>query len=120
MGPGIGLALAMGGIRTTLISRTAERAAHGLEKARAQGSMLIDNELAGTAEMERAMELLDGSTDFDQSVARAGLVVESGPEDWRGGTFCAHGRLAAPDAGQHRTPRRASAIALAARTPSAR
>src|SRR5580765_3701843 len=81
MGPGIALALAMGGIRTTLLSRAAERGAQGLEKARAQGRMLIDNELAGTAEVERAMELLDGSTDFDQSIARAGLVVESGPED---------------------------------------
>ena len=32
MGPGIGLVLAMGGIRTSLLSRTAEGAAQGLEK----------------------------------------------------------------------------------------
>ena len=83
MGPGIGLALAMGGIRTTLLSRTAEGTAQGLEKARAQGRVLTDNELAGTADVEHAIELLDGSTDFDV-YCRCGLVVESGPEVWRG------------------------------------
>jgi len=81
MGPGIALVLAMGGIRATLLSRTAAGAAQGLEKARVQGRVLTDNQLAGTAEVEHAMELLDGSTDFDRSIARAGLAVESGPED---------------------------------------
>ena len=62
--------------------------------------MLIDNELAGTAEVEQAMELLSGSTDFDRSIARADLVVESGPEDlaWKQELFARMDALAAPDA----------------------
>jgi len=100
MGPGIALALAMGGIRATLLSRTAERAAQAVGKARAQGRVLTDNQLAGAAEVERAMALLDGSTDFDQSIAGAHLVVESGPEDlaWKQDLFARMDALAAPDA----------------------
>ena len=88
MGPGIALTLAMGGIRVTLLSRSAERVAQGLEKARAQARVLTDNGLAETAEVERALELLGGSTDFDESVAGADLVVESGPEDLAGSRTC--------------------------------
>jgi 3-hydroxybutyryl-CoA dehydrogenase len=100
MGPGIALALAMGGIRATLLSRTAAGTERGLEKARAQGRVLTDNHLAGAAEVERAMELLDGSTDFDRSIAQADLVVESGPEDlvWKQDLFARMDALATPDA----------------------
>jgi 3-hydroxybutyryl-CoA dehydrogenase len=100
MGPGIALALAMGGIRATLLSRSAAGTALGLEKARAQGRVLTDNQLAGAAEVERAMELLDGSTDFDRSIAQADLVVESGPEDlvWKQDLFARMDALATPDA----------------------
>lgn len=100
MGPGIALTLALGGIRATVLSRTAEAAALGVAKARAQGRVLSGNGLAGAAEVERALELLDGSTDFDQSVAHAGLVVESGPEDlaWKQDLFARMDGLARPDA----------------------
>src|ERR1017187_6765377 len=67
MGPGIALTLALGGIRVTLLSRTAEGAAQGVEKAREQGRVLTANQLAGTAEVARALERLDGSSDFDRS-----------------------------------------------------
>jgi 3-hydroxybutyryl-CoA dehydrogenase len=100
MGPGIALTLALGGIRVTLLSRTAEGAALGVEKAREQGRVLTANQLAGTAEVERALERLDGSTDFEGSVARARLVVESGPEDlgWKQELFGRMDRLAGPEA----------------------
>ena len=100
MGPGIALTLALGGIRVTLLSRTVEGAAQGMEKAREQGRVLTANQLAGTAEVERALERLDGSTDFDRSVAGAALVVESGPEDlgWKQDLFGRMDGLARPDA----------------------
>ena len=81
----------MGGIRVTLLSRSADGVAQGLEKARAQGGVLTVNGLAETAEVERALELLGGSTDFDESVAGADLVVESGPEDSAGSASCLPG-----------------------------
>jgi 3-hydroxybutyryl-CoA dehydrogenase len=81
MGPGIALTLALGGLRTTILSRSAESAARGLEKARAQARLLADNDLADRALTERAAGYLSASTAFDETIAGAGLVVESGPED---------------------------------------
>jgi 3-hydroxybutyryl-CoA dehydrogenase len=81
MGPGIALTLALGGWRTTMVSRSAGSAAKGLEKARAQALLLADRELVDRGHTERAAELLSASTAFDGTVAGAGLVVESGPED---------------------------------------
>jgi len=100
MGPGIGLTLAMGGIRVTLLSRSADRVVQGLERARAQGAVLTGNSLAETAEVERALGLLGGSTDFDGSVSGADLVVESGPEDlgWKQELFARMDSVAGPDA----------------------
>jgi 3-hydroxybutyryl-CoA dehydrogenase len=100
MGPGIALTLALGGIRVTLLSRTAEGAAQGVEKARSQGGVLAGNGLAGEAEVARALQLLHGSADFDRSIARAGLVVESGPEDlpWKQALFARMEALTRADA----------------------
>jgi len=81
MGPGIALTLALGGLNTVILSRNPESAARGLEKARDQALLLAKNDLVETAQAERAAELLSASTAFDQTVAGAGLVVESGPED---------------------------------------
>jgi 3-hydroxybutyryl-CoA dehydrogenase len=81
MGPGIALTLALGGLRTTILSRSAESAARGLEKARAQARLLADNDLADRALTEQAAGYLSASTAFDETIAGAGLVVESGPED---------------------------------------
>jgi 3-hydroxybutyryl-CoA dehydrogenase len=81
MGPGIGLTMALGGLRTTILSRSGENAARGLEKARAQARLLADHDLVDRARSERAAELLSASTAFDETVASADLVVESGPED---------------------------------------
>ena len=81
MGPGIALTLALGGLRSTILSRTAEGAAAGVEKARRQAHLLADNELIDPAQASRVADLVDGSTRFDETVAGADLVVESGPED---------------------------------------
>jgi 3-hydroxybutyryl-CoA dehydrogenase len=81
MGPGIALTLALGGLRTTILSRTRENGARGLEKALALARLLVENELADHASNEQAAALLSASTDFDGAIGEADLVVESGPED---------------------------------------
>jgi 3-hydroxybutyryl-CoA dehydrogenase len=81
MGPGIALTLALGGRRTTIVSRSAENAARALEKARAQACLLAESDLADRACTGQAAELLSASTAFDEVIGGAGLVIESGPED---------------------------------------
>src|SRR6266545_4253464 len=81
MGPGIALTLALGGLRTTIVSRTPDGAARGLETARSQARLLQANDLVPPAEAERALGLLDASTALDDAVAGVDLVVESAPED---------------------------------------
>lgn len=75
MGPGIALTLALGGVRSTLFSRTSEGAAKGVEKARALGETLVRHGLA-----DRVPDLIDGSNDFDATIAASDLVIESQPE----------------------------------------
>jgi 3-hydroxybutyryl-CoA dehydrogenase len=100
MGPGIALTLAMGGLRSTILSRTGESAARGLEKARAQGRLLAENELAGADLLERAVGLLEASSAFDDTIRAADLVIESGPEDmaFKQGLFARMDTLASPRA----------------------
>ena len=81
MGPGIALTLALGGVRSTILGRTAESAAAGLDRAHGQSRVLLDNELIPSERIARALEILDSSCDFDRAVAAADLVVESAPED---------------------------------------
>src|SRR5438105_86910 len=81
MGPGIALTLALGGLPSTILSRTAEGAAKGVEKARAQAQLLASNDLADALAAERALGLITGSTAFEETIRAASLVVESGPED---------------------------------------
>jgi 3-hydroxybutyryl-CoA dehydrogenase len=78
MGPGIALTLAMGGVRATIIGRTAVSAVRGMDKARAQGRTLVESGLASREAMDRAFELVTASPDFDGSVD---LAIESAPED---------------------------------------
>ena len=81
MGPGIALTLALGGLRTRILSRSSENAVRGLEKARAQARLLAENDLADPVRISQAGELLSATTDFDEAIAAAGLVIESAPED---------------------------------------
>jgi 3-hydroxybutyryl-CoA dehydrogenase len=89
MGPGIALSLGLGGVRSTILSRTAEGAAEGLAKARTQAGILVANGLVEEADAQQAVGLLDSSANFDGVVAGADLVVESGPEDmsWKQDVF---------------------------------
>jgi 3-hydroxybutyryl-CoA dehydrogenase len=81
MGPGIAMTLAMGGVRTTILSRTVEGAANGLAKARAQIRVLEENRLAEPSRAEATLENLAASAEFENSVSGADLVIESGPEN---------------------------------------
>ena len=81
MGPGIALTLAMGGWRTTILSRSAENATRALEKARVQALVLAEHDLADRAATEAAVQVLRASTAFEETIGDAGLVIESGPED---------------------------------------
>jgi 3-hydroxybutyryl-CoA dehydrogenase len=81
MGPGIALTLALGGLRVTILSRNGENGVRGLEKARAQARLLAENGLLDPDLAEQAAGFLNASTEFDRTVAAAGIVVESGPED---------------------------------------
>jgi 3-hydroxyacyl-CoA dehydrogenase len=100
MGPGIALTLALGGWRTSILSRGAENAGRALERARSQALLLADRDLIDRASADRAAGLLTASTAFDEIVAGAGLVVESGPEDlpFKQQLFARMDALAAPEA----------------------
>ncbi len=81
MGPGIAVTLAAGGLETTILSRSVENADRGLAKARSQVRILQENGLLSPGRTEFALGALKTGTDLDTTVARADLVVESGPED---------------------------------------
>lgn len=81
MGPGIALSLALGGLPTTILSRTREGAEAGLAKARSQLGVLEANGLAQPEAVQRASKNLDARTALDEVIARVDLVVESAPED---------------------------------------
>jgi len=81
MGPGIAVTLALGGARTTILSRTAEGAAQGLEKARGQVRLLAENGIASAGAAAAAVASLRSSTSFEEAIPAADLVVESAPED---------------------------------------
>ncbi len=100
MGPGIALTLALGGVPATIVSRTAEGAAQGLARARAQAHFLAGCGLAEPAAAERAESLLAASAGFEETIAAADLVVESGPEDleFKRQLFARLGSLARPEA----------------------
>jgi 3-hydroxybutyryl-CoA dehydrogenase len=100
MGPGIALTLALGGLRSTIVSRTGEGAAAGLAKARTQADVLVRSGLVEAEAAERALARLDATSGFDAAVAAADLVVESGPEDmaWKQEIFARMDGLARPEA----------------------
>jgi 3-hydroxybutyryl-CoA dehydrogenase len=81
MGPGIALTLALGGIRSTILSRSAEGAQKGLDSAHRQLDILEANGLTDAAGASAARALLSGSTAFDAAIREADLVIESAPEN---------------------------------------
>jgi 3-hydroxybutyryl-CoA dehydrogenase len=81
MGPGIALTLALGGVRSTILGRTEESAAAGLNRALAHARVLFENDVAAPEHIDLALRLLDASSEFTRVVGEADLVVESAPED---------------------------------------
>jgi len=97
MGPGIAGALALGGVRTVILSRSEEGAARGLKKALAQLALLEEN---GLAQTQQAKELLSASARLEETVAGAGIVIESAPEnmEFKQDLFARLDAIAPPDA----------------------
>jgi 3-hydroxybutyryl-CoA dehydrogenase len=81
MGPGIAATFALAGRRATIVSRTAGGAAGGVAKARALIETLSANGLADPAQAKEAVTRLAPSTDLEEAVRTAQLLVESIPED---------------------------------------
>lgn len=100
MGPGIAMTLALGGVGTTILSRAADSARQGLEKALGQAQLLGENGLADPDAVARAPRLLHASTAFDDAVRHVDLVIESAPEDmeFKQNLFARMDSLAKPEA----------------------
>src|SRR5712691_1617884 len=100
MGPGIAGTLALGGVRATILSRTEEGAAQGLDAARRQICLLEVNGLVERAQAARALDLLDATSAFDATIAGVDLVVESAPEnmEFKQNLFAHMDSIAKPDA----------------------
>lgn len=81
MGPGIAMTLALGGVRAAIVSRTAEAAAAGGEKALAQLQLLSGAGIVEPARATAAAALISSTAAFDNAVAGADLVIESAPEN---------------------------------------
>ncbi len=81
MGPGIALSLAIGGLESVIVSRTAESAAAGRQKALDLLGVLAAHGLVKADEVSAVEARLSSSADFDASVAPADIVVEAGPEN---------------------------------------
>jgi len=99
MGPGIAVTLGLAGLPVTLISRSHEGAARGLERARALAEQLESNELAATDAVAAARGGLTSTTDFETAVRAADFIVESGPENpaWKQDLFARLDRLTASE-----------------------
>ncbi len=100
MGPGIAVTLALSGLPCTILSRDGDRAAQGLEKARAQLQLLAANDLANAHTVQRALGIITASVAFDETIAAADLVVESAPESlpFKQDLFVRMDRLVSPEA----------------------
>jgi 3-hydroxybutyryl-CoA dehydrogenase len=81
MGPGIALSLAVSGIETSIVSRSAEGARKGLVQAKAQLGILRDSRLISREQFICGNSCLTSSVLLDKLLPTADLVFESIPED---------------------------------------
>ncbi len=81
MGPGIAAVLALGGVRTTVLSWSSAGAVAAVAEAGRLMRFLQANELAGEAEVAAAEALLGPGADMPDAVRDADLVIESLPEE---------------------------------------
>ncbi|MGH9720129.1 MAG: 3-hydroxyacyl-CoA dehydrogenase family protein [Bryobacteraceae bacterium] len=100
MGPGIAGTLALGGVRASIVSRSAESARKGLDAAHGQIGLLEQSGLVSAERAGRARELLDATDAFDDAIRRADLVIESAPEnmEFKQELFARLDAIARPDA----------------------
>jgi 3-hydroxybutyryl-CoA dehydrogenase len=80
MGPGIATTLALGGVTTTIVSRTAEGAERGARAAHAYFAQLLKADLVSAADHDAGRARVQVATDLDAVASSADLVVESVPE----------------------------------------
>ncbi len=94
MGPGIAAILAIGGIPSTVLSRSADSAAAACERALGFVELLREHGLASEAAELR------GSSDLEAIVPTVDLVIESAPEDmaFKQDLFARLDAIAKPDA----------------------
>ena len=81
MGPGTASAIALGGVPTTILSRSLESAQRGLQTARAGLEALASHGIITPEQADGAAGRLSVSASFEEAVAAADLVVESAPEN---------------------------------------
>ena len=100
MGPGIAVTLAIGGVRTTILSRSIEGAAQGLDRARTQLELLAANGLATEEQARWAGENLVAGQQSDAVIEAADIVIESAPErlDFKQTLFAYLDEIAKPHA----------------------
>jgi len=100
MGPGIAGSLALGGLRTMIVSRDAARAETALDRARSQLTLLAGAGVVDAARAERTASLLSATNGLEGAVSNVDLVIESAPEDmaFKQELFASLDRLARPDA----------------------
>lgn len=81
MGPGIAATLALGGVATTIASRSEAGAQQGLEQAWKQLSQLAEHQLIHAGDVPGARRLLTASANLETVAPGAGLIIESAPEN---------------------------------------
>jgi 3-hydroxybutyryl-CoA dehydrogenase len=81
MGPGIAAVLAIGGLQATLVSRSQEGAAQGLEQALARIEILKANELLDSELAAEAAKRLGTTANLEEAAGGADIFIESGPEN---------------------------------------
>jgi len=81
MGPGISACSALAGHKTKLFSRSPEKAAAGLNKARYCIQQLLDNEIVNKSQAQGANDLLESSTDYKRELGDVFWIIEAIAED---------------------------------------
>ena len=81
MGPGVAVSLALGGIETTIVSRSEEGAARGVNVAAGQIDVIEQHGLCSAEQAQEARARIRGSADLESAVANADFVSESAPEN---------------------------------------
>ncbi len=99
MGPGIAACSALAGHPTTLIDLSAEIAAAGMDKAKANIAQLLENQLVGPDQARSARELLQIGTEVGQHLADTSLIIEAVTEDLalKQKLFASLDKMAPPD-----------------------